>query len=359
MASVLRRPRPGVACSSPGFVAFFPGMKIHAFAATEPRQPLTPWNYESPELKDHEVLLRVHACGICHSDIHMIDNDWAQSNYPLVPGHEVIATVTQTGTSVSGLEVGMRVGVGWQRSACLACDDCLRGDENCCDRSEGVISHGHGGFADYLVMDSRFCFPIPDALPTEFAGPLLCGGITVYGGLRAAGMSSGQRIGIVGIGGLGHLAVQFASRLGNAVTVFTSSEDKAEEATRLGASDAILLSDGRPVKKPARPLDLILATVPVAIPCDAYLELLGTDGSLCYVGVPDAPLTVPVFPLLVKRRRILGNPIGGRAQMREMLDIAARLGIRPVIETFPMTEANRAIAKVRANTIRYRAVLTV
>jgi uncharacterized zinc-type alcohol dehydrogenase-like protein len=334
-------------------------MQINAFATLDRGQALAAWAYESRPLEPHEVLVKITTCGICHSDVHMIDNDWGMTRYPLVPGHEVVGSVAATGAAVSALAVGVRVGIGWQRSACLECEDCLRGNDNCCSGSTGVISHGYGGFADHVVMDSRFCFPLPDEIPTEFAGPLMCGGITVFGGLRAGGMSSGQRIGVIGVGGLGHLAVQFAARLGNHVTVFTSSEDKAEQATRLGADEAVLVRDGQLSRRPARPFHLILNTAPAVIPCGPYLELLATDGTLSLVGAPAEPLLVPVFPLLLKRRRIVGNPIGSRAQMREMLELAARLGIKPLIETFPLAQANAAIDKIRRNTIRYRAVLVV
>jgi uncharacterized zinc-type alcohol dehydrogenase-like protein len=333
-------------------------MKVQAYAALERGQSLTSWSYESQRLQPDEVLLRVRACGICHSDIHMIDNDWQISHYPIVPGHEVVAEVLEIGSSVTHLRAGARVGVGWQRSACLHCPDCLKGDENLCAASTGVISHGRGGFADHLVMDSRFCFALPDDLATNVAAPLLCAGITVYAALRAAGMRSGQQIGIIGVGGLGHLAVQFASKLGNRVTVFTTTDDKAEHAARLGAHEAIIVRRGELSAKPARPLDLILSTVPTAIPCDAYLNLLGSDGTLSFVGVPDAPLTIPVNLLLAKRRRVMASPIGGRAAMVEMLETAARFGIQPLIETFPLGDVNTALTKVRRNTVRYRAVLT-
>lgn len=332
-------------------------MKIRAWAALEPGKPLTEWTYDCPPLAPNEVLLKVQACGLCHSDIHMIDNDWGQSRYPLVPGHEVVGTITNVGSAVTQLTIGHRVGVGWQRSACLVCDDCLRGNENCCDKSESLIGDGYGGFAEYVIVDSRFCFLLPDQLPTEYAGPLMCGGITVYGGLRAAGLSSGQRVGVIGLGGLGHLAVQFASRLGNHVTVFTTTESKAEEAIGLGAKETIMIRNGKPSRTPSRPFHLILSTVPVAIPLEPYLNMLCTDGALCMVGVPNEPLSLHIFPLLVKRRRLLGSPIGSRAQMREMLELAARLEIKPIIEKFPMAEVNSAIEKVRNNTIRYRAVL--
>ena len=332
-------------------------MNIHAFATLERGRPLVPWTYSSSSLQANEALVRVLACGLCHSDIHMIDNDWHQSHYPLVPGHEIVAEVVEVGASADSVRPGMRVGIGWQRSACLHCRDCLRGNENLCDQATGVISHGYGGFADYLVIDSRFCFPLPDDIPTELAGPLLCGGITVYSGLRFAGMSSGQRIAIIGVGGLGHLAVQFASKLGNDVTVFTTTQDKAETAGRLGAHDAILVRRSEFSRLPDKPFDLILSTVPAAIPCDIYLNLLGSDGVLCFVGVPSESLTIPLAPLLAKRRRVMASPIGGRALMREMLDTAARHGIQPMIERFPLADINTAVGKVRHNTIRYRAVL--
>lgn len=332
---------------------------VQAYAAMGPGRPLEPWSYEVQSLKAGEVLVRVQACGICHSDVHMIDNDWQISRYPLVPGHEVVGEIVECGPGVTHLTPGMRVGVGWQRSSCGRCDDCLRGQDHLCDESTGVITHGHGGFASHLVIDGRYCFPLPPELPTEAAGPLLCGGITVYSALRAAGMGSGMRIGVIGVGGLGHLAIQFASRLGNHVTAFTTTEAKAQEAARLGAHDAILVRDGKPDHRPARPLHIVLNTVPVPTPVDAYLDLLASDGVLCYVGAPTAPLTVPVWPLLVKRRRIMGSPIGSRATIREMLELAALFGIRPQVETFPLAEVNQAIEKLRQNAIRYRAVLRV
>jgi alcohol/geraniol dehydrogenase (NADP+) len=332
-------------------------MHIHAFAALEQGRPLVPWTYPSSAPQPNEVLVKVRACGLCHSDLHMIDNDWHQSHFPLVPGHEVVGEVAEAGSNVSHLRPGTRVGVGWQRSACLHCTDCLRGNENLCSQATGLISHGHGGFADHLIVDSRFCFPLPEDLPTDLAGPLLCGGITVYSGLRFAGMSSGQRIGIIGVGGLGHLAVQFAHKLGNDVTVFTTTQDKAETAGRLGAHDAILVRRSEFSRLPDKPFDLILSTVPAAIPCDIYLNLLGSDGVLCFVGVPSESLSIPLFPLLVKRRRVMASPIGGRAMMQEMLETAARFGVQPMIERFPLADVNTAVAKVRHNAIRYRAVL--
>jgi uncharacterized zinc-type alcohol dehydrogenase-like protein len=332
-------------------------MKIQGFAALEPQQKLEPYNYEIESPQDFQCLIKVLACGICHSDIHIIDNDWDISEYPVVPGHEVIGEVVELGSQVNHLKVGDRVGVGWQASACLQCRDCLRGNENLCDQNQAVIVGRPGGFANYLLVDSRFAFLIPNGIETEVAGPLLCGGITVYSALRYAGMGSGQEIGIIGVGGLGHLAVQFASQLGNRVTVFTTSKDKADFATQLGASETIIVDKDAAPAAPSKPFNILLSTAPASLDWSAYIDFLDSDGTLTFVGVPDAPLNIPLFPLIIKRRRILGSPIGGRAMITEMLSVAEQFQIKPIVEVFPMEKVNEAIQKVRENTIRYRAVL--
>ena len=208
------------------------------------------------------------------------------------------------------------------------------------------------------LVDSRFAFPIPTGIPSAIAGPLLCGGITVYSGLRYAGMSSGQEIGVIGIGGLGHLAVQFAAKLGNRVTVFTTSPDKAEFAAALGAHEAVILEPGGKFPAPTRRLNVILDTVPHSLDWEGCLNHLDSDGVLSVVGVPEEPLSIPVLAFQEKRRRIMGSSVGGRATMHEMLALADQYKIAPVVETFPFSHANEALDKVRANTVRYRAVLT-
>ncbi len=333
-------------------------MQIQALAAEKPLASLQPFSFAVESPQDYQCVIKVRACGICHSDIHMVDNDWGMSNYPLVPGHEVIGEVVELAPQVKHLKIGDRVGVGWQRSACLECRDCLHGNENLCDHNQGLIVDGYGGFANYLAVDSRFAFPIPDGIDTQVAGPLLCAGITVYSALRHAGMTSGQEIGIIGVGGLGHLAVQFASKLGNRVTVFTTSEDKAEFAHQLGAQDAVIISGETPPPQSDRKLNLILSTVPVSLDWATYLQYLDTDGTLSLVGVPDEPLNIPLILLMQKRRRIMSSLIGGRAMMQEMLSIADRFGIAPIVEVFPFEKANEALQKVRDNKVRYRAVLT-
>ncbi len=332
-------------------------MKIQAMMARERGAELSAWSYDAGAPQGRDVLVKVRACGICHSDIHMIDNDWGMAQYPLVPGHEVVGEVLEIGPAVTHLSVGDRIGIGWQRSACGECAECERGADNLCDENRGLIVGHHGGFADHVICDSRYCFKLPEGIATESAGPLLCGGVTVWAALRYAGMKGGQEIGVIGVGGLGHMAVQFASRLGNRVTVFTTSEDKIEFAARLGAWDAIRTEEGAPTRAPRRKLDIIINTVPLNMNWARYLDLLAADGTLSFVGVPGEPSSIPIGVLLGKRRRVMASVIGGRGDIRAMLADADRFEVEPIIETFPMANVNEAIQKVRANTIRYRAVL--
>jgi len=334
-------------------------MQINALAALEKGAPLQPFSFQSAPLKSFDCAIKVMACGICHSDIHMIHDDWDISRYPLVPGHEVIGEVVEVGSQVTHLKTGDRVGVGWQQGACMQCRDCLKGHQNLCDQAEGLIVSGYGGFADYMVVDSRFAFLLPEGISTESAGPILCGGVTVYAGLRNAGMGSGQEIGVIGIGGLGHLAVQFASRLGNRVTVFTTSADKAEFATQLGAHEAILVPAGGSPPLPVNRLNIIINTANQALDWLGYVNYLDSNGTFVFVGMPSEPLTIPVTPLTSKQRRIMGSEIGSPAMITEMLDVVEKFGIQPMVELFPLAQANEALQRVLDNKVRYRAVLTV
>jgi len=332
--------------------------RVAAWAAESQGASLRPFDFTIGGPGDREVVVEVDACGICHSDIHMVDDDWGMTTYPLVPGHEVAGRVVEVGRDVRHLRVGQRVGIGWQGSSCGACRDCLRGEENLCDDSVGLIVGGRGGFATHVAVDGRFAFPLPDGIADDLAGPLLCGGVTVYSALRSAGMGSGQRIGVIGVGGLGHMAVLFASRLGNHVTAFTTSPDKADTAARLGAHDALVVPAGEAPPAPGRRLDILLNTVPAALDWSAYLDWLDSDGTLTLVAGPAEPVAIPFWKLLGKRRRITGSPIGGRAVMTEMLELADRHGIEPVVERYRFDDVNRAMDAVRRNTVRYRAVLT-
>lgn len=333
-------------------------IEVSAWAAPSRGAGLEAFSFTVEGPGEREVIVEVSACGICHSDIHMIDDDWRRTTYPLVPGHEAVGRVVEVGRGVPRSRLGQRVGIGWQSGSCGSCRDCLRGEDNLCDSGSSLIVEGRGGFASHVAVDSRFAFDLPEGIGDEAAGPLMCGGATVYSALRAAGMGSGQRVGVIGIGGLGHLATQFASRLGNRVTVFTTSPDKAGDAARLGADRAVVVPAGSPPPPPRERLDILLNTVPTSLDWGAYLQWLDSDGTLSLVAGPSRPLEIPFDALLGKRRRVTASPIAGRAVMNEMLATADRFGVAPVVERYRFSEVNRALAAVRSNAVRYRAVLS-
>ena len=337
-----------------------PSFRSHALAALERGAPLSPWEHDLEPLKSHECRVKVLACGVCHSDIHCIDDDWKASRYPLVPGHEVVGEIVELGAGVENLKIGERVGVSWQCASCNHCRDCLRANENLCDQNQALILDNYGGFADFVQLDARWVFPIPTQIETALAGPLLCAGVTVYASLRDAGMSSGQKIGVVGIGGLGHLAVQFAAKLGNRVTAFTTSEDKADFARTLGAHSTVVLPRDGSFPAPGgvdERLDILLITATADLDWAGALEWLDSDGALSVASVPESDLKIPVFALQNKRRRVTGSNVGSRHVILETLRIAAEYEIRPIVETFRFEQANEAMNRVRENRVRYRAVL--
>lgn len=333
-------------------------MPIRAYAAAGPGQVLEPFSFDPGPLAPHEIEVAITHCGICHSDIHMIDNDWTWSRYPLVPGHEVVGAVRATGSAVRNIRVGQRVGIGWQSGSCLECEWCLRGEENCCARQQGTIVGRHGGFADALRVDERFAFPLPEALDSAGAAPLLCGGITVYSPLRQ-GVGPWSRVGVVGIGGLGHLAIQFARAFGAEVTAFSTSPDKKEEALALGAHAFVSSAKPDETKAVSGSFDLILSAATARLDWEAWIALLRPKGVLALVGASPGTLDVGVSSLLTGQKAIRGSVIGGRAAMREMLGLAARTGIRARVEVLPIGRVNEAIEKVRRNRARYRMVLEV
>ncbi len=334
-------------------------MPIDAYAVRRPGQALDRFQYEPEPLGADDIEIEITHCGICHSDIHLIKNEWGINEYPLVPGHEIVGTVRELGESVTGLRVGQRVGVGWQRSSCLECGPCADGDENLCTRLEATCIGHYGGFASTIRTDSRFAFPIPDALDSAAAAPLLCAGITVFAPLRRHGVGRGSRIGVLGVGGLGHLAIQFANALGAEVTALSSSPGKQTDALNMGADHFIDTSDSAKLKRAGRSLDFILSTVSADVEWVDFLAMLKPNGMLCLVGVPNRPVTIPAFSLIGGQKGIVGSAIGGRHAMREMLDFAAVHGIRPRIETMPLSQVNLAVSKVEANKARYRIVLEV
>lgn len=330
---------------------------INGFAAHAAGAELLPYKYAPGSLGPHEVEIHITHCGICHSDIHLIDNDWGQSEYPFIPGHEIVGTVSAVGSNVATLAPGQRVGVGWQADCCGVCEWCLQGRENLCAASQGTCVHRNGGYADAVRVNARFAIPIPEKLESENAAPLLCGGITVYNPLRTHGVNPSSRVGVVGIGGLGHLAVQFANAFGAEVTAFSSSASKEDEALELGAHSFVNTRETKTLKALAGSFDFILSTVNADQDWSAYIAALRPAGTFCFVGVPDKPATLPIFPLIAGMKSVTGSPIGSPLMLREMLDVAARHGIQARTERFAMAKVNDAIARVKKNQVRYRAVL--
>jgi uncharacterized zinc-type alcohol dehydrogenase-like protein len=328
------------------------GLAVHAAGAE-----LLPFHYDPGKLGSQEVEIAITHCGVCHSDLHLISNDWGISQFPFIPGHEVIGTVAALGNEVRALEVGQRVGLGWQSNSCGVCDWCLRGLENLCPNAEGTCVHRHGGYADRVRANARFVVPIPEALPSEQAAPLLCGGITVYSPMRTHGINPSSRVGVVGIGGLGHMAVQFARVFGAQVTAFSTSAAKEKEARALGADKFVNSRESKAMKDVAASLDFILNAANADQDWGIYLQALRPTGTLCFVGVPPSPVSVHAFPLISGMRTICGSPVGSPYGLREMLDVAARHGVKATTELFPMSKANEAIEKVKKNKVRYRAVL--
>ena len=301
--------------------------------------------------------IRISHCGVCHSDLHLISNDWGISQYPFIPGHEIVGEVSAVGVGVKKLEIGQRVGVGWQSNSCGQCEWCSQGLENLCPTAEATCVHRHGGYADSVRVNARFAIPIPEAISSEGAAPLLCGGITVYNPLRSHGVNPSSRVGIVGIGGLGHMALQFARVFGAEVTAFSTSEAKEEEARALGAQFFVNTRESKEMREVVGKFDFILTTINADQDWMTYIQALRPTGTLCFVGVPPSPVSVHAFPLISGIRTITGSPIGSPYRLREMMDVAARHGVKAQTERFPMAKVNEAIERVKKNKVRYRAVL--
>ncbi len=332
-------------------------MLIKGYAAYESGAQLSAYEYEPAPLGAHEVLLEVTHCGICHSDVHLIDNDWRINFYPFVPGHEVVGRVIKKGDGVGRLNIGQVVGVGWQAGACLECEMCVSGQENLCPDSVPTCAGRHGGFADHVIVDSRFAFPLPDNVKLDGMAPLLCGGITVFSPLHRYEVRPWHKVGVVGIGGLGHMALQFAKAFGCEVTAFSSSEGKEDEAKELGAKHFVH-TRAKGWERPARnSQDFIIVAATADLDWDPYIKALRPNGMICFVTGESTKINVSVSTLLGSQRAVSGSAIGGRHVMAEMLQFASRAGVRAQTEILPLNEVNQAIQKVRDNQARYRMVL--
>src|SRR6056297_3389022 len=331
---------------------------INAYAAFEPKGELKPYQYDPGELRAHEVEIDVRYCGICHSDLSMIDNEWGLASYPLVPGHEVVGSVGQVGRDVTSLKPGDSVGLGWHSHYCHQCSSCHSGDHNLCgDATMTIVGH-HGGFADKVRADAASVIPIPEGIDLKSAGPLFCGGVTVFNPLLQFGIKPTDKVAVIGIGGLGHLALQFLNAWGCEVTAFTSSESKQQEALDLGAHKVLNSRDPEAIESAAGSFDYIISTVNVKLDWNTYVNTLKPKGRLHFVGATLEPLDLGVFPLMMGQRSVSGSPVGSPATIERMLEFARLHDIRPQVEVYPMSEINEAFDHLKSGEARYRVVLS-
>jgi uncharacterized zinc-type alcohol dehydrogenase-like protein len=331
---------------------------ISAYATFEPGGELKPFEYDPGPLGRHQVEIEVEHCGICHSDLSMLDNEWDIAEFPLVPGHEVVGTISAVGEDVTHLLSGQKVGLGWHSGYCMSCASCMGGDHNLCANSEATIVSRHGGFADRVYAQAASVVALPPGLDITSAGPLFCGGITVFNPLIQYNVRSTDRVAVIGIGGLGHMALQFLNAWGCNVTAFTSSEAKKTEALKLGAHQTIDSHDAEGIQAAAGQFDMIISTVNVKLDWNAYVETLKPGGRLHLVGATLEPLDLSLFSLLMGQRSVSASPVGSPATIARMLDFAARHDIKPVIETYPMEKVNDAMERLRSGQARYRIVLS-
>ena len=333
-------------------------MTVHAYAAQSQGQPLEPHTFELGALGANEIDINVSHCGICHTDIHLINNDLGISSYPLTPGHEAVGEVAAVGSAVKSLKSGDRVGVGWLAGSCMACESCLEGHENTCAGWQPTCVGRAGGFADKLRVDHRFAFEIPKEVSSEEAGPLMCAGATMFTPLEDHNVKDGARVGVVSVGGLGHLGIQFARARGCRVTAFSTSPTKEAESREMGASDFVVMTDPDAVAARAGSLDFLLTTTPTDLPWDTLIGLLRPRGTLCILGLPASAIQFQAFPLLAGHKSVVGSNTGSIRGIKSMLRAAAKKSVRPMIERHPMSDVNTAIDRLRKNQVRYRAVLT-
>jgi uncharacterized zinc-type alcohol dehydrogenase-like protein len=341
-------------------------LKVPAYAAVAADQPLGPFTIERRATGPRDVQIKILYCGVCHSDLHMARNEWKNTEYPIVPGHEIVGRVTETGKEVKSFKTGELVAVGCLVDSCRACEDCHAGLEQYCvdpvftynspDKHTSKMTYG--GYSTRIVVDQDFVLRVSDKLDPACVAPLLCAGITTYSPLRHWRVEKGQKVGIVGLGGLGHMGLKFARAFGARTVLFTTSPGKTADAKRLGADDVVISKNPDEMKRHANSFDFILNTVSVSHNLDAYLELLKRDGTLCLVGVPEHPHPSPdVGHLIFRRRQLGGSLIGGIRETQEMLDFCTRHGIVSDIELIPIQKINEAYDRMLKSDVKYRFVI--
>nr|WP_308426030.1 NAD(P)-dependent alcohol dehydrogenase [Lentzea pudingi] len=338
---------------------------VAAYAAPAPKAPLERTTIERRAVGAHDVLIDIKFAGICHSDIHQVDEGWGQGIFPMVPGHEIAGVVVEVGSEVTRHAVGDRVGVGCMVDSCRECEFCLRGLEQYCANGNTMTYNGidrrgdvtYGGYSQQIVVDENYVVRIPDALPLDVAAPLLCAGITLYSPLKHWGVAPGKKVAVVGLGGLGHMGVKIAAALGAEVTVLSQSLRKKDDGLGLGAQDYRATSDPATFTELAGKFDVIVSTVSAPLDFTAYLGLLKTDGALVNVGAPEEPVSINLFGLLGGRKTLAGSMIGGIAETQEMLDFCAEHGLGAEIELIDADQVNTAYERVKSSDVRYRFVI--
>ena len=341
-------------------------MKTLGYAARSADAPLAPFTFERRAPRPNDVVMEVLYCGICHSDLHQVRNDWGWSVYPMVPGHEIVGRVTEIGDEVTRYKVGDAVAVGCMVDSCQQCDQCRKGLEQLCrkgntqtynDRDRISCEPTYGGYSKRLVAREEFVLRVPDGLDLSKVAPLVCAGITTYSPLRTWNVGPGSRVGVVGLGGLGHMAVKLAAAMGADVTVMSRSSDKEADALALGADRLLVSADEKAMAKAESSFDLIVDTVPVKHDINPYIPLLDVDGTLVLVGQIGPLNEISTVPLLLGRRRVAGSPIGGIAETQEMLNFCAKKGVLPEVEMIRMDQINEAFERLERSDVRYRFVI--
>ena len=331
-------------------------IKHQAWVASAAKQPMVLQTIDLGPFQPEEVEIAVEHCGLCHSDLSVLNNEWGISQYPAVLGHEVVGRVTAVGPSAKGLRIGQRVGVGFSSGSCMHCHQCMSGNHHLCPEVKFTIVGHRGGFASHVRAHWAWAIPLPETLNFAEAGPLLCGGITVFAPLAMHARPT-SRVGIIGIGGLGHMAVKFAAAYGCDVTAFTSSESKFDEAKGFGASHVVSSRDTPGIKKLAGSFDLLISTVNTPLDWDAIIGGLAPNGRLHIVGVVLEPLPIAALSLIAGQRSVSGSPAGSPVAIETMLDFAARHNVVPQTEHFPMSNINEAFSRLKSGKARYRIVL--
>ncbi|GMV49842.1 MAG: alcohol dehydrogenase [Nitrospira sp. OLB3] len=339
---------------------------VQGYAAMNATSPLVPFRFARRTVRRQDVLIEIRFCGICHSDVHQARDEWGGSLFPMVPGHEIVGVVEKVGAGVTDFKVGQMVGVGCFVDSCRKCPQCKKGEEQYCEgpltftynsKDRDGVTPTYGGYSTKIVVDHRYLVKIPKGLNPEQAAPLLCAGITTYSPLRRWGVGKGHRLAIIGLGGLGHMAVKIGRALGAQVTVLSHSSDKQADAKRLGAHAFYATGAPETFAQLAKHFDFILDTVSAPHDLNAYLELLKTDGTMILVGVPDTPAQLGAFPLIMQRRRLVGSLIGGIRETQAMLNFCAKHKLGADVEVIPLQQVNEAYDRLVRGDVRYRFVI--